>query len=647
MLSFFRRVSKSKIGTGVMAFVLIAILAGFAVADLSNFGSGQIGFGMGSGTLAKVGDQEVNERELSDAMQRRLQEARQQRPDADYASIIGDFSAILDALMDQRTLMAFADKYGFPLSKRLVDAEIAQIPGTKGLNGQFSEQSYQAFLSQQRLNDAQVRRILSGGLLQRLLLTPIATNARISVGMATPYASMLLEAREGEVALIPMEAFKSGLKPTDAQLQQFYTANRARYMIPEQRVLRIARIGPEQVSNVTASDQEVSTYYNANKATYAPSDMRSLSQVVVPDQATANAIAQRAKGGMALAAAAAPAGANAAVSQLKDQTRQTYVGVAGDKAATLVFAAPTGTVVGPVQSDFGWIVVKVESVKSGGGKTLEQARAEIAAKLTSEKHKSVIEDLVDKVQTALDNGNNFNEAVAAAKLSVTMTPPVTTAGTSRSDASYKLPPELAPALKTGFEIAPNDPPEVVTLPGDAGYAVVSPGQVVAAAPAPLQSIREQVANDWINDQATQRARAAATQIASKANGNTSLAEAMKGIGAALPAPRPIAARRLQIADAQGNVPPPLKVLFTIGAGKSRVAQNPQGNGFFIVKVSKVTPGNALLSPTLISQVQGELSQSASQDYAAQFVADLKRQMKAKRNDSAIEAFRTKLLTSGG
>jgi peptidyl-prolyl cis-trans isomerase D len=647
MLSFFRRVSKSKIGTGVMAFVLIAILAGFAVADLSNFGSGQIGFGMGSGTLAKVGDQEVNEREVSDAMQRRLQEARQQRPDADYASIIGDFGAILDALLDQRTLMAFADRYAFPLSKRLIDAEIAQIPGTKGLNGQFNEQSYQAFLSQQRLTDGQVRQILSGGLLQRLLLTPIATNARISVGMATPYASMLLEAREGEAAVIPAEAFKAGLKPTDAQLQQFYTANRARYMIPEQRVLRVARIGPEQVSSVTASDQEISTYYNANKATYAPSDMRSLTQAVVPDQATANAIAQRAKGGAALAAAAAPAGANAAVSSLKDQTRQAYAGVAGDKAATVVFAAPAGTIVGPVQSDFGWIVVKVESVKAGGGKTIEQARAEIATKLTSDKRKSVIEDLVDKVQTALDDGNNFNEAVAAAKLSVTTTPLVTAAGTSRSDASYKLPPELAPALKTGFEIAPNDPPEIVTLPGDAGYAVVSPGQVVAAAPAPLASIRDQVSNDWINDQATQRARAAATQIAAKANGSISLAEAMKGIGAALPPVQPIAARRLQIADAQGNIPAPLKILFTVGAGKSRLEPNPQGGGFFIVKVNKVTPGNALLSPSLITQMQGELSQAMSQDYAAQFVADLKRQMKAKRNDSAIQAFRTKLLTSGG
>src|SRR5437763_9789570 len=207
MLSFFRRVSKSKIGTWVVALVVVAIMAGFALADLSNFGTGNTGLGMGSGTLARVGDQQISEREISEAMQRRLQQVRQEQPDADYARIIGEFDGIIDSLLDDRALMAFADKYDFPLSKRLIDAEIAELPGAKGLNGQFDERAYQQFLAQQRLSDPEVRRIIAGGLLQRLLLTPVATNARAPLGMATPYASMLLEQREGEAAIVPLEAF--------------------------------------------------------------------------------------------------------------------------------------------------------------------------------------------------------------------------------------------------------------------------------------------------------------------------------------------------------------------------------------------------------------------------------------------------------
>ena len=89
-----------------------------------------------------------------------------------------------------------------------------------------------------------------------------------------------------------------------------------------------------------------------------------------------------------LAAAAAPAGSNAAVTSLKDQSRQAYASVAGDKTAAAVFGAAQGDVVGPVQSDFGWVVVKVDSVKAGGGKTLDQARAEMPASSTSTSEKA-------------------------------------------------------------------------------------------------------------------------------------------------------------------------------------------------------------------------------------------------------------------
>ena len=648
MLSFFRRVSNSKIGTWIMAAILVAILAGFALADISNFGSGNIGFGgMSSTTLAKAGDQEVGEREMSDAMQRHLQQVRQQNPNADYSTIMGDFDPILDALIEQSSLIAFGDKYDFHLSKRLIDAEIAQIPAAKGLNGQFSDQAYQQFLAKERLTDAQVRELVAGSLLQRLMLTPVAANARVSVGMARPYASMMLEERQGDAVAIPLDPFKAGLNPTDADVQQFYAANRNRYMVPEQRSLRMATIGPEQVANASATPQEIAAYYNANQATYSQKDTRNLTQVVVPDEATANAIAAKAKGGQTLAAAAAPAGSNAAVTSVSDQTRQAYASAAGDKVAAAVFSASSGAVVGPIQSDFGWVVVKVDSVKTVGGKSLAEATPEIAAKLNADKHKNAIEDIVDKLQDALDNGSNFTEAAAAAKLPVTTTPLVFANGTSKADPNFKLDPKLAPAIKTGFEIAPNDPPEVVSLGGDRGYVMVSPAQVVAAAPAPLASIRDQVAADWLNDQALKRARAAATAIAARANQGASLADAIKQSGTSLPPARPIAARRIQLAQAQGQVPPPLRLLFTLVQGKSQVAAEPTGHGFYVVKVTKIVPGNAMLQPSLIGQMQSELQRSVAEDYAREFLAAVRADVKAKRNEAAVQTMKTRMVSSGG
>jgi peptidyl-prolyl cis-trans isomerase D len=94
------------------------------------------------------------------------------------------------------------------------------------------------------------------------------------------------------------------------------------------------------------------------------------------------------------------------------------------------------------------------------------------------------------------------------------------------------------------------------------------------------------------------------------------------------------------------VPPPIRLMFTLGAGKSRVAADPQGRGYYVVKVTKLTPGNALSQPGLIGQVQQEFQQPLAQEYAQQFVAAVRKQLKVRRNEEAIAAARKQLIEGG-
>ena len=68
----------------------------------------------------------------------------------------------------------------------------------------------------------------------------------------------------------------------------------------------------------------------------------------------------------------------------------------------------------------------------------------------------------------------------------------------------------------------------------------------------------------------------------------------------------------------------------------------------MIKVDKIIPGNAMRPAG--TDRPGQRSSSDRQQRRTmpqQFVADLKSDLKVKRNDSAIQAFRTRLLTSGG
>ena len=632
MTAFFRRVSKSTVGTVLMILFVVAIAASFALADVQSYISGGLGQ---AGTLAKVGGEAVTERELGTAMQRRLAEVRQQNPNADYPSLANDFGQILESLVQDRALQVFARDTDLHLSKRLVDAEILRIPRTRGLDGKYSEAAYQAFLQQERLTDAELRGLLGGALTTRLLLAPAAANARIPVGVATPYASMLLEQREAEVAIVPAQLFAAGVpQPSDADLQAFYKQSGARYMVPEQRVLSIAQIGPGQVGNVAASEQEIAAYYRANQAEYGGKSARVLSQAIVQSESQGRALAQSARSG------------GSPGTSLGAKTREELAAIAGEAVAAAAFGARQGEVIGPIRSDLGWHVIKVDEIRNQSGRPLSAVSGEIAARLTADKRKEALEALVDTVQTAIDDGASFAEAVRAAGLSATRTPAITAGGVSRAQPDFKLPDQLAPALAAGFDLGEGEEPVIESLPGDAGYALVGVDDIIAAAPAPLASIRDQVAADWKAKQARDRARAAASAIAAKVARGTPMAQAMAAAGARIPPPQTLSKRRIELSSAGGNVPPALGMMFSLAQGRSRLVADPQGLGFVIVKVTKIVPGNANLQPALISRTQTEFQQTAGTEYAEQMARAIQADVGVKRDDAAIAAAKRRIIGGG-
>jgi peptidyl-prolyl cis-trans isomerase D len=286
--------------------------------------------------------------------------------------------------------------------------------------------------------------------------------------------------------------------------------------------------------------------------------------------------------------------------------------------------------------------VKVDSVRREGGKTLAAARAEIAAKLTADKRKEALTDLVTKVEDAIAGGSNYAEAASQAKLPVTETPLITASGVARDNPDFRLPPELAPALKGGFELTQDDDPVVETLANNAGYVLVAPARIVAAAPAPLATIRARVAEDWVNQQAAARARAVASAIAEKVALGAPLARAVAEAGVSLPPVRPVAARRLDMSQLGDKVPAAIRMLFTLGSGKSRMVPDPQQRGFSIVKVNRITPGNAVTQPLLIARVQGEFQRAITEEYARQFLVAVRQAVGVRRNEGAIAAAKKRI-----
>lgn len=636
MLAGLRRALKNPIVLGVLA--LLGLAFAFTGFDLA----GPVG-GAGGTEVARVAGDGIPSTAVAADAQRRVEQARAQDPRADIAQLVeqGGIEAIVDQLIAQRAARAFGEAVGLTVSKAQIDGEIASLPAFRGLNGQFDAGIFRSKIAEAGLSEREVRDEFAGLLLQRQLIPPLVAGARAPAGLAAPYAAMLAETREGTVGVVAADPQTITTQPTDAQLQAFLGENRARYLVPERRVIRYALLTPDRVRAAAPNEAEVAAFYRANAARFGGSETRVLSQVILPTEAAARALRSQVAGGTSFVDAARGAGFSAADISLGPQTREAFTRLSAANVAAAAFGAAQGTTTEPVRSPLGYHVVRVDEVRTTGERSLEQARGEIAAELSRRKTDEALAAQVDAIEDELADGAALTEVAGKRGLQVVTTPPITASGQAPGRAGFTAPPELAPLLPAAFAADPEDEPTLETVPGGGGYALLSVGDVAEAAPPPFAQIRAQLATDWRQREAFRRARATADRIAAQVSRGTPMAEAFRAAGVAL-APRDLRARRLDVAQGNTPPPPPLTLLFQLPQGRARALPAPQQAGVFVVHHRRTVPARAEDTPGLADATRAQFGQSAGNEYAEQFVRAMQREVGVKRNPEAIARVKREL-----
>ncbi|TZG24942.1 peptidylprolyl isomerase [Sphingomonas montanisoli] len=631
MISFFRRALSSWLVLGLLGLILVA----FIVTGVSTPSS--LGAGDGGTTVAKVGGKSVSSVELIRRAQNELEAQRRQQPGVDQRAFIanGGFDRVTTSLIGARAIDVWGKEAGFAISKRLVDAEIASIPAFRGVTGQFDQAAMRQILSQQRITERDLRNDIAGDLLRNQALSALAGSVMTPTKVASPYASLLVEKRLGRVAIIPLAAVADTRTPTDAEVAAFYKARIANYTQPETRVLRYALFGAEQVAaKAKPSDADIAAYYQEHSADYAARESRDLSQLIVPTQAQANAIAAKAKSGGTLADAAKASGLEAA--ELKDQSKAAFAGSANAAIADAVFAAPAGGVIGPVKAPLGWYVVKVAKVGGVPAKSLAEARPEIEAALVKDKADNALADLSSTIEGAIADGASFEEVAKNNNLTVVTTPPVLATGAAPSQPGWKAPPELAALLKSGFEAAAEDDPTVETVVPNQRYAMLGVSRVIAPTPIPLATVRAAVGRDIVVDRTAKRAQQIATTIRDKVKKGMTLEKAVAEAGVKLPPVQPAAARQLDLSRIQPDqIPAPVRALFRLSPGKVTLAPDTRSGALFVVVLDKIEPADLKMVPGLVEQTRGELANAQTGELVEQFVNAVGQDIGTSRDAAAI------------
>ncbi|MCW2390222.1 peptidyl-prolyl cis-trans isomerase D [Sphingobium sp. B11D3B] len=645
-MQIFRRLLGSKFG-GVFAIGFLAIIAfAFIAGDLTG---NNVSFGGSSKTeVAKIGDRPLTVAELQSRTQMVFERQRQENPALTIDQFLaqGGLKRVADELISSRALIAYGEKHGMRVSKALIDAEIARNSAFTDATGNFSETVFRQMLAQQRVSEQDLRDDIAAQIIQQQLLQPVGVGTKAPASMVPPYAAMLIEERAGEMFAISAARFAPQTAPTEAQLQDYYKQHGSQFAIPEQRQLRYALVNLARFEpQATPTDAEIADLYKSRQSQFAGRKTRDFSQLILATEALAKDAAAKAKAGQSLQDVAKSLGLAASrVDGVDEKQLATQMNAEIAKAG---FAAAQGGIVGPVRSPAGWAVLRVEAQRDVPGKTLAEAREELSAEVRQIKERQLFSEFLNDMDGRLGAGATLTDIAKEHTLTIVETPLIVRNGQSLRDPAFKPDATLQALLEGGFAARQDDDAQIVPVKPDEEAALLTVAEVVPAGPPPFAQVKPAVEAAWKLAQGVGKAREIATQLAAQLGKGAEPGPLLAKLGIADAPRQPLSARRADINQQGGQIPPPLKALFSIRQGGTQMVPLENNQGFVVVRLDKITQNDPTQVPQLMQSTAAGLSNVLGGEYAQQFVTAIQQELGVKRSEAAMAAVEQELRRAYG
>ncbi len=391
------------------------------------------------GAVATIGGQKITQNEFSEAVREQQDQMRRQlgrefdpamfdRPEVRFA--------LLEQLVNQRLLLAKANNERFQVSDAQLQQFITAIPAFQE-GGKFSVDRYRELLITQNMTPPLFEQRLRQDLLLGAVQEPVASANIVARQTAMRYLGLLEQQREIALAMVDPALFAKDVKVDDAQVREFYDKNPTAFQTPELARVEYLLLTQEALTAQTIVDAaEVRKTYDANVKQYTANEERSAAHILIAVKPDAKEEEKAAAKKQALEvyakAKAAPARfADLAREFSKDPGSAEQGGDLGSFARgsmvkpfeDAVFAAKEGDLLEPVQSDFGWHVIKVGSVRPTRILPFDEVKAQIEAELKKQKASQKFAASADQFQNLVyEQADSLGGVAKLLELKVETTP---------------------------------------------------------------------------------------------------------------------------------------------------------------------------------------------------------------------------------
>ncbi|AOB31607.1 peptidylprolyl isomerase [Bordetella sp. H567] len=422
----------------ILLILIVPTFAFFGVQSYSSFMSEEP-------KMATVNGKPITQREYDQARRDQLDQYRQMMG-AQFDPALLDTPAmrqrLLDQMINQRLLAAAATDNHFSVSDETLRNTIASNPAVQD-NGKFSPERYRAALAAQGLTPAAFEAGLRRDLAIGRVLDPIAQSARLPAAVAGSIEHALTETRHVSTRRFAAVDYKSKVQVSDADIQNWYDANKQQYQVPDQVQAQYLVLDEAAASaGIKVSDDDIAKYYEQNKSRFGQPERRRASHIMIklaPDATDAQRQAARAKADDIAKQAAAHPGAFAELAKKYSEdagssTRGGDLGWIGPGMLTpalqkAVDALQKGQVSGVIESPFGLHIVQLTDLQPAQTKPLAEVRDQIVDEIRKQIASSRFSDMATKLTSLVyDQRDSLQPAADALGLKIRQAGGITRTG---------------------------------------------------------------------------------------------------------------------------------------------------------------------------------------------------------------------------
>jgi peptidyl-prolyl cis-trans isomerase D len=610
---------------------LAKILLGLLIIAFAVWGVADVFRGYGRGTLARIGSTEITVDQYRQAYQDELASISRRmgrRLTPEQAKLLGLEQRTLSRLIGAAAIDAHARQLHLGLSDQGIADLIRQDPAFKGLDGAFSQRTFQNYLRQGGVSEGYyVANRRKEEVREQLTDTLVG-------GIAPPQLLIDLIHRYGEERRV-IEHFTPDYDkliktpdPDEAKLKEFYEQNKRQFMTPELRKVAVLLLTREDAKSRSPVDEaEVKADYEKDKERFNVPERRTITQLSFPDKAAAEkAHAELAKA-TDFKEAVTKLGFKESDIELGSLARRDMI---DPKIAEAAFTLEKDELSKPIEGQFGVVLLRVTEIVPGKQRTFDEVKGEIRDRLAQERSSHELQALHDKVESERSAGKTLGEIGQALSLPFREIAAIDQAGNGPDGKSAFEHAEAARVAQAAFAGAVGIEPEATDL-GDGGYAWVDVLAITPEKQKPFDAVQAEVKAGAIEQDRRREITAAAAKLVERLNAGESMETLAKEVSAKLEKTNPIT----RTTSPQGLPHNAVQLAFTLPKGGATSALTTDGKARIILRVADIIPASPPTTEQTTS-LKAELGRQLQNDMLAEYLAGLQSRYGVSINDAELK-----------